>query len=158
MATQKDFTADEWKNVTAAPFMAGLIVTMADLSGLVGITKEAAAVGKVIMESATNSSSELIRSLGESFKSGARPELPAMPKDREQARGSFIAKCGLAASTVAAKSPAEAQEFSAWLMSIARKAAEAAKEGGFLGFGGTQVSAQEQAALSQLGTALGVRA
>ena len=37
-------------------------------------------------------------------------------------------------------------------------AAEAAKEGGFLGFGGTQVSEKEQAALSQLGAALGVRA
>ena len=158
MATQKDFTADEWKNVTAAPFMAGLIVTMADLSGLVGITKEAAAVGRVIMESAAGSSSELIRALGESFKSGARPEMPAMPKDREQARSSFVEKCRLAAAAVAAKSPAEAQEFKVWLMSIAHKAAEAAKEGGFLGFGGTQVSAQEQAALAQLGAALGVRA
>ena len=158
MASQKDFTADEWKNVAAAPFMAGLIVTMADLSGLVGITKEAAAVGKVIMESASSSSSELIRALGESFKSGARPEMPTVPKDREQARSSFVEKCKLAVAVVTAKSPTEAQEFKAWLMSIARKAAEAAKEGGFLGFGGTQVSAQEQAALTQLGTALGVRA
>jgi hypothetical protein len=158
MATQKDFTADEWKDVAAAPFMAGLIVTMADLSGIVGVTKEAAAVGRVIMESAANSSSELIRSLGDSFKKGARPEMPAIPKDRDQARSSFIEKCKLAAAAVAAKSPAEAQEFNTWLMSIARKAAEAAKEGGFLGFGGTQVSAQEQAALTQLGTALGVRA
>jgi len=158
MATQKDFTADEWKNVAAAPFMAGMIVTMADLSGLVGMTKEAIAVGKVITESATTSSSELIRSLAESFKSGARPEMPALPKDREQARTSFVQKCALAAAAVAAKSPAEAQEFTTWLMSIARKAADAAKEGGFLGIGGTQVSAQEQAALSQLGTALGVRA
>jgi hypothetical protein len=158
MATQKDFTADEWKKVAAAPFMAGMIVTMADLSGIIGLTKEAAAVGKVIMESAASSSSELIRGLGESFKGGARPEMPALPKDREQARTSFVQMCALAAAAVAAKSPAEAQEFKAWLMSIARKAAEAAKEGGFLGFGGTQVSAQEQAALSQLGTALGVSA
>src|SRR5215510_4177646 len=75
MATQKDFTADEWKNVTAAPFLAGMIVTMADLSGLIGITKEAAAVGKVIRDSASTSPSELIRALGESFKSGARPEM-----------------------------------------------------------------------------------
>ena len=60
-------------------------------------------------------------------------------------------------SSVKAKSPADAQEFRTWLMSIARKAAEAAKEGGFLGIGGTQVSASEQAALAQLGTALGVR-
>ena len=43
-------------------------------------------------------------------------------------------------------------------MSIARGAAEAAKEGGFLGFGGTQVSEKEQNALSQLGAALGMKA
>jgi hypothetical protein len=156
MATQKDFTADEWKNVAAAPYMAGLIVTMADVSGLIGVAKEAAAVGKVIMDSAASSSSELVRALGESFKSGARPEMPAIPKDREQARTSFVETCKLAASTVAAKSPADAQEFKTWLMSIAKAAANATKEGGFLGFGGTTVSDKEQAALTQLGGALGV--
>jgi hypothetical protein len=158
MATLKDFTADEWKNVAAAPFIAGLVATMADLSGPVGVTKEAVAVGKLIMESGANSSSELIRSLAESFTGGARPEMPAVPKDREQARNSLVDKCRQAVAAVTAKSPTEAQEFTNWLMSIARKAAEAAKEGGFLGFGGTQVSEKEQAALSQLGAALGVRA
>jgi hypothetical protein len=84
--------------------------------------------------------------------------MPAVPKDREEARNSFVEKCRLAVASVAAKSPAEAQEFKTWLMSIARRAAEAAKEGGFLGFGGTQVSDKEQSALSQLGAALGVKA
>src|SRR5688500_8101376 len=158
MATLKDFTPDEWKNVAAAPFMAGLVVTMADLNGPVGVTKEALAVGKAITESAADSPSELIKSLAESFKGGARPEMPTVPKDRDQARSSFIDKCRLAVAAVALKSPAEAQEFKMWLMSIARTAADAAKEGGFLGFGGTQVSEEEQVALSQLGTALGVRA
>ena len=67
-------------------------------------------------------------------------------------------RCSQAVALVAAKSPAEAQEFKLWLMSIARKAADAAKEGGFLGFGGTQVSEREQAALTQLEHALGVGA
>jgi hypothetical protein len=158
MATQKDFTADEWRDVAAAPFMAGLVVTMSDMSGPVGVTQEAIAVGKVITESATGSSSELIKSLAESFRSGTRPEMPAVPKDREEARSWFVNRCSVAAAAVAAKAPAEAQEFRTWLMSIARKAADAAKEGGFLGFGGTQVSEQERSALSQLGSALGVPA
>jgi hypothetical protein len=158
MATSKDFTVDEWKNVAAAPFLAGLVVTMSDLSGPVGVTKEAVAVGKVITESATGSSSELIRSLAETFKSGTRPEMPEVPKDRHQVRSLLVNKCSLAVAAVAAKSPAEAQEFKMWLMSIARKAADAAKEGGFLGFGGTQVSASEQTALTELGSALGVTA
>jgi hypothetical protein len=158
MANLKDFTADEWKNVAAAPFMAGLVATMSDLSGPVGVAKEALAVGKLITESGIKSSSELIRTLAESFKGGARPEMPAVPKDREQARTSLVNNCALAVAAVAAKSPTEAQEFKTWLMSIARSDAEAAKEGGFLGFGGTQVSEKEQSALSQLGAALGVKA
>jgi hypothetical protein len=158
MANAKDFSADEWKSVSAAPFLAGLIVTAADLSGPVGVTKEAVAVGRLITESGATSSSELIRSLAESFKGGARPEMPPFPKERDQARTSLVNTCALAVAAVAAKAPLEVQEFKTWLMSIARGAAEAAKEGGFLGFGGTQVSEKEQSALSQLGAALGMKA
>ena len=39
--------------------------------------------------------------------------------------------------------PDEAQGFKQWLVAVTQKVAEAAKEGGFLGFGGTQVSEQE---------------
>ena len=158
MATAKDFSAEEWKSVEAAPLMAGLVVTMSDVSGPVGVAKEAIAVSKVISESASGATSELIRSLAASFNSGSRPEMPSLPKDREQARTSLLDRCSQAVTLVAAKSPAEAQEFKLWLMSIARKAADAAKEGGFLGFGGTQVSEKEQTALTQLEHALGVGA
>ena len=157
MSNVKDFNAEEWKNISAAPFLAGLVATMADLSGPVGITKEAIAVGRLITESGVKSSSELIRALAESFKSGARPEMPDVPKDRDMARSYLVNKCGLAVAAIAAKSPQEALEFKTWLISIARGAAEAAKEGGFLGFGGTQVSEKEASALSQLSAALGVR-
>ena len=158
MATQRDFTAEEWKSISAAPLMAGLVVTMADVGGPLGVAKEAVAVSKAIIESATGSAGELIKTLAETFKAGARPEMPSFPKDRDQARNTFIAACTKAAAMVAAKSPAEAQEFKAWLVTIARKAAEASKEGGFLGFGGTQVSEPEHAALATLTSALGVTA
>jgi hypothetical protein len=42
------------------------------------------------------------------------------------------------------------------LMSISQRVAEASKEGGFLGFGGTLVSEQEQAALHSISGALGL--
>ena len=158
MATDKDFTADEWKSIAAAPLMAGLVVTMADVSGPVGVAKEAIAVSKAIGESASASSGELIRTLAEAFKKGARPEMPSVPKDREQARTAFVTALKNAVATVTAKAPSEAQEFRTWLMSIAQRAAEAAKEGGFLGFGGTVVSDQEKTALSRLGSELGVTA
>jgi hypothetical protein len=43
-----------------------------------------------------------------------------------------------------------------WLASISRGVAEASKEGGFLGFGGVQVSDAEKATLDQVATALKV--
>ena len=56
------------------------------------------------------------------------------------------------------KSPAEADEYKQWLTSLAQKTAEASKEGGFLGIGGVQVSKEENAAVNELSTALGLSA
>jgi hypothetical protein len=59
---------------------------------------------------------------------------------------------------VAEKSPADADAYKAWLLSIARTVAGAAKEGTFLGFGGKTLSADETAALDELAATLGVSA
>jgi hypothetical protein len=59
------------------------------------------------------------------------------------------------ATLLAAKAPADAAAFKAWLTQIGQGVAEAAKEGGFLGFGGIQVSEAEKATLAEIATALG---
>ena len=46
--------------------------------------------------------------------------------------------------------------FRAWLVATAQAAADAAKEGGFMGFGGEQVSAGEQQMLDQVRAAIGM--
>ncbi len=53
--------------------------------------------------------------------------------------------------------PEEAASFRAWLIEAAQEAANAAKEGGFLGIGATRVSEGEEAMLSQLREILGVQ-
>lgn len=50
----------------------------------------------------------------------------------------------------------KAAAFRSWLMAAAKDAADAAKEGGFLGFGAEQVSKGEHAMLEQVGKVLGV--
>ena len=50
----------------------------------------------------------------------------------------------------------EAEAFRRWLVSAAQAAANAAKEGGFMGFGAEQVSAGEKQMLEQVRAALGV--
>jgi hypothetical protein len=157
MSTKNDYGAEEWKAITGAPVAAGLYITLADASGPVGIAKEAMAVGKAITESAAADAPEIVKALAESVRNaGGRPELPDVPKtDRAQMKMALIGTLQNAISTVAAKSPAEAEAYKAWLLSVATKVAHASKEGGFLGIGGTEVSTEEQEALNQLASALG---
>ena len=57
---------------------------------------------------------------------------------------------------VSAKATAEeAAAYKQWLLATAQAAADAAKEGGFLGFGAVQVSEGEQSMLDQLRAAIG---
>jgi len=56
---------------------------------------------------------------------------------------------------VAAKAtPEEAAAFGQWLVAAAQAAAEAAKEGGFMGFGAVLVSEREEAMLVQVRAAV----
>jgi hypothetical protein len=52
------------------------------------------------------------------------------------------------------KAPADAAAFKSWLRDIGQKTAQAASEGGFLGFGGVPVSEAEKATLADIATAL----
>jgi hypothetical protein len=56
---------------------------------------------------------------------------------------------------VAAKAtPEEAAAFGRWLLATAQAAADAAKEGGFVGFGAQQVSQGEKSMLDQVRSAV----
>ena len=59
---------------------------------------------------------------------------------------------------MSAKSADEVDEYRRFLLDVAQKAAEASKEGGFLGIGAVLVSDQEKAAIARLTEALGVTA
>ena len=54
--------------------------------------------------------------------------------------------------------PEEATAFKGWLVEMAGNVASAAKEGGFMGIGGTAVTEAETAALKEVAEALGVAA
>jgi hypothetical protein len=158
MSKQSDYTPEDWKTIAAAPILAGLYVSMADVSGPVGLAKEALAAGKATAEAAAAGDNELIRSIGETMKQSARANLPELPADAGQARGALLEACKRAAAAVKTRSPAEAEAYGKWLIAVSRKVAEGAKEGGFLGFGGMRVTEKENAALGELGSAVGVRA
>ena len=162
MATKADFTADEWEQIRRAPFMAGLAVVAASPSGPFGVVKEMFAVGKMLAEVKTQgSSNDLVKALVADLETGAKDQsAPAELKGKapDQVATYAIDNCRKAAALIEKKAkPDEAQGFKQWLVLVGQKVSEAAKEGGFLGFGGTQVSEQEAATIRDLSTALGVK-
>jgi hypothetical protein len=103
----------------------------------------------------------LVKALVADFETGAREQsAPAelQGKAPDQVKSFAIESCRQTVALVAKKAkPDEAQGFQQWLVAVAQKVSEAAKEGGFLGFGGTQVSEQEAATLKELSAALGIK-
>jgi hypothetical protein len=158
MSKKTDYSAEEWKAISGAPVAAGLLITLADASGPVGIAKEAVAVGKAIRQSALGDAPEIVKALAEAVKSGeGRPELPDVPTgDRAEATDALFAALKSAVRTVERKSPDEVEAYKTWLASVAAKVSQASKEGGFRGFGGVLVSVDEERALNQLADILAV--
>ena len=161
MATKADFTAEEWKQIQRAPFMAGLAVVAASPSGPFGVVKEMFAVGKKLAEVKTQgSSNDLVKGLVADLETGARDQSAPgelQGKTPDQVRSYAIESLRQVSALIEKKAKPEAQGFNQWLVSVAQKVAAAAKEGGFLGFGGTQVSEQEAATIKEMSTALGVK-
>jgi hypothetical protein len=158
MSRETDYTREEWTALTSAPALASMLVSMADLSGPIGLLQEAAAGFKAALGALDTPPSELVHALAESLKSGIKPDLANLPAERDARRAAMLDRCRQAAAIVAAKSPGEAASFKLWILRIATAAAESAKEGSFLGIGGTPVSDAETDLLRDLETALGDRA
>jgi hypothetical protein len=74
--------------------------------------------------------------------------------NEKSSRDSMLAAIKGAAAAVKAKAPNEATSFAETIGGLAQKVAEAAKEGGFLGIGGRQISDREQQALNEINAAL----
>jgi hypothetical protein len=161
MTTQADYTPEEWKAILQAPAMAGMVVMLTGQSGPFQMVKEIFAVSKAMVDAEKQgASNELIGALVSAAKSFKPEDMqPAQKFDTiEEARAHALNQVRQVAALVDQKAPAqEAQEFKQWLATLGQKVAEAAKEGGFLGFGGVQVTDEEKTAVSELATALGVR-
>jgi len=102
----------------------------------------------------------LVKALVANLETGAQEQsAPAelQGKTPDQVRSYAIESLRQITALIEKKAKADGQGFNQWLVSVAQRVAEAAKEGGFLGFGGTQVSEQEAATIKELSTALGVK-
>ncbi len=153
MTTKSDFPEDEWARVVRAPFVAGLAISLADPGGPIEAAKESMAT----IKSATNppSREQLLTEVALELQAltqehhnplkGYKPSQGAMPGDQvlEELRE-------VQAIVATRATPEEATAFATWLLATAQAAADAAKDGGFMGFGAQQVSDGEQSMLDRL--------
>jgi len=161
MVTKNDFSAAEWNTMRDAQFLVGFATVMAGSSGL-GTVKELFALSQGIM---ANQSSEipLIRDLT------SNTEMQAAQMSLKQSLGGVQAKptgddlrhnaLNQVRSAIACleshnASKPEIDAYRRMLYNCAEKVANAAREGGFLGFGGTQLSEGERSFLDELRTTL----
>jgi hypothetical protein len=172
MATKADFTAEEWESLTEAPMKIAYAIMASGSPGPIQMAQEMWAVAQAAVEPTVNASpNALVNAVAadikaisqdaeqrKAAKAGMQEDLQGI-KELGALRAAGIAGASAVASLLAAKaSPEEAEGFKQWLLGIAQKVAEAAKEGGFLGFGGTQVTDEEKATIAELAGVLGVSA
>ena len=158
MTTKADFTEEEWATLVRAPMVAGAAISLADPGGPIEVLKETSAVVKVVTGSAGEDHGDLVGEVAREVR--ALAEQRQNPLGDFKPRGALAGKeildeLGRANEIVSAKAtPEEAESFRAFILECAQRAAEAAKEGGFMGFRAELVSQGEKNMLEQLQSVL----
>ena len=146
MTTKADFNAEEWSKVVEGPLLAGMRVITAGRGGTI---RESLAMGKVYTQARQDQGgSELLDELVSSP--------PALDPARMRPGGDSGAALKDSVRLVQEKAtPEELDAYKGFIRGVAETVARAHKEGGFLGIGGKEVSAEEQAAIDEIEAALG---
>src|SRR6266540_3384717 len=159
MTTKADFTDEEWARLERAPLVAGMAITLADPGGPIEVVKESMAAIKTVLEAAqAGGHGELVDAVAK--------DVAEKTRQRQNPVGDFKPRGALAGEQILEElhgvnglltekaSPEEAAAFREWLLTAAKRAADAAKEGGFMGFRAERVSEGEQHMLDKLGEVL----
>jgi hypothetical protein len=159
MTTRSDFTDQEWARLERAPVVAGMAISLADPGGPIEAVKETMATIKAITEPATSGDgSELVVAVAKSFaektKKRESPIAGFKPKGAMAGQEILEELKGVNDLVTQKATPEEAAAFREWLLAAAQGAADAAKEGGFMGFNAKRVSEREQQMLDKLGEVL----
>jgi hypothetical protein len=159
VTTKADFTEEEWARLKRAPIIAGMAISLADPGGPIEALKETSATLKTVLRAAESGGrGELVDALAREAADEAR--------HRKNPLGGFKPKGATAGPDIVDElrevnrivstkaTPEEAAAFREWLLEAAKEAADAAKEGGFMGFRAERVSEGEERMLEQLSGAL----
>ncbi|WP_457796701.1 hypothetical protein [Methylocystis sp. S23] len=164
MANRSSFTPDQWSKVLQAPLLVGFAVSAGDPSGIIGTLQEGmASAGAFAAAKADADGDALIKAVVDDLltpegRTKAREDVRLLIQGVElkEIKIRALEELRNMSKILDAAAPLEARPFKNWLHYIANLVAEAASEGGFLGFGGEKVSTAERATLAEISAALGV--
>lgn len=162
MTSRDDFTEEEWTRLKRAPFIAGMAISLADPGGPIEAVKETAATLKTVTGAAESGGrGALVDAIARDVTAEARERknpLAGFRPSGATAGVEILDELREVNQIVSEKAtPDEAAAYRDWLHAAAKEAAEAAKEGGFLGFHAERVSEGEQRMLDKLAEALSAR-
>jgi hypothetical protein len=160
MTSKADFTDQEWPRLKRAPFVAGMAISLADPGGPIEALKETSATLKTVLAAAERGDhGDLVGELAREVTDDARHHhnpLGGFKPTKAATAGVEILEELRDVNRIASEkaSPEDAAAFRAWLIDASQAAANAAKEGGFMGFHAERVSEGEQRMLDNLAEAL----
>ena len=159
MTSKTDFTEEEWARLVRAPFIAGMAISLADPGGPIEAIKESMAAIKTVIEAAQSGGrGELVDAVAKDVADKARQRHSPLgdfkPRGRDAGEQILDELRAVNELLTQKATPEEAAAFREWLQTAAKRAADAAKEGGFLGFNAKRVSEGEQQMLDKLGEVL----
>jgi hypothetical protein len=158
MASKNDFTEEEWTRLKRAPFVAGMAISLADPGGPIEAVKETAATLKTVLAAAEGGQgglvSEIARDIRDETRERKSPLAGFKPAKGANAGVQILDELREVNRLLREKAPDDADAVRTWLVAVAQEAANAAKEGGFMGFHAQRVSEGEQRMLDSIGEAL----
>lgn len=167
MSSKTDISPNEWEILRDAPHYVGLAVAASGASGLIGSIAEAIAPSSAFVE-AIKGNKPLLQQICDKEQVKASIEaikesLKGMAKNGDDftaiqanVRNTAIEKSKAAIELLKQKGYSEdVVVYREFILNLADKVANAAKEGSFLGFGGERVSEAERNLLAELTQAVG---
>jgi hypothetical protein len=166
------YTDDELALLATTPQLIGSAVAAAGSSGIIGTGKELFATASSVMQGVkTFPNNALLKQLVPDTAGNRQQAMDQLKKFRdwglahlkqkgvdsaEKVGALVIEDCKAVSALLAAKATRqEAKEYRQWAFSVAENVANAASEGGFLGFGGERVSDPEKQLIAKIRGALG---
>ena len=153
MTSKSDFPEEEWARIVRAPLVAGMAIMVADPGGPIEATKETTAS----IRSATNPPTreqlltEVALDVQAEVQAKRNPLKGFKPSGASGPGDQVLAELTAVQGIVAARATEEeTAAFGRWLVATAQAAADAAKDGGFMGIGAQQVSEREQEMLARV--------